>query len=475
MKRTVMTLLAFFLLLAGVSAQKTEPIVGGGYLYLADSLKLDSMYTYWNTYVQLHPKDEVAWRNLSEVEQGKVNGLLYKVHDWHAPLQLRKQLDVMKRMEQAIPGTYTFYYCAHQNGYASEKDRKEMEEHNVPALFYHSNEYADSAIAMLPQDVPASDYDLWAKYLIEKDDTLLLTKVLTQYYESGQYPKERLQYEFNEMQGMEPDGVYLGHTEGDVIGKLILQHVLDVHKDKILYHENLAPKKAYLEVVFDRIGIPFSDEIYQQLYNTDQKVLLLNIMRYIFEQSQRPVYLSAFNIPDMVLGKGVSDELKACLYNEGLTMRYSKKPYNNMAVKRRNVEQRYLLEYLLMSFHPKQKDILPNHLPAEIQEFYYLLLLNDLMPYYKKHNPERHAWLNRLFFCLLGKMYDRYTGGIFIGNKYYQIMLQDDANEGYHYELTERPEEWWRIEPHEDEAVFKQRLEQLKKVTRVLIKTEPLR
>ena len=33
-----------------------------------------------------------------------------------------------------------------------------------------------------------------------------------------------------------------------------------------------------------------------------------------------------------VLGFGLPDELKACLYNEGLTIRYSTKPYDNIAV-----------------------------------------------------------------------------------------------------------------------------------------------
>jgi len=475
MKRTVIALLAFALFMTGTNAQETELIEDGIYLYGVDSLKLDSLYTYWNTYVQFHPKDEVAWRNLSELEQAKVNRLLYKIHHWQAPQQLRKQLNVMKRMEQAIPGTYTFYYCAHVGGYVSEKESKLMEENDVPELFSHPDEYADSAIAVLPKSVPARDYDLWAEYLIEKNDTLLLTKVLTQYYESGLYPEERLQYNFNELQGMEAGGVYLGHNEGDIIGKLILQYVLGVHQDKILYHENLAPREDYLKAVFNRIGIPFSDEIYRQLHSIRQDEMLTNVMRYIFEHSKHPVYLSAFNIPDMVLGKGVPDELKACLYNEGLTMRYSKKPYDNMAVKRRNVEQRYLLEYLLMSFHPKRQSTQRFQVPAEILEFYYLFLLNDLMPYYKKHNPERRAWLNRILTCILSKMESNDSGGFFSGGKFYEIKLKDDADGGCYYELTERPEKYWRIEPDEDEAKQKQMREQMKKTTRVLIKTDPIK
>lgn len=397
MKRIVLTLLAFFLILTGASAQETERIEGRAYLYGVDSLRLDSMYAYWNDFVAEHPKDEVAWRNLSEVEQAKVNRLLYKTHDWHAPQLLRKQLNVIPRMQQAIPGSYTFYYCAHQGGYVSEEESKKMEESGVPTLYSHLDEYADSAIAVLPKKVPAGDYDLWTGYLIQKNDTLLLTKVLTQYYESGLYPEERLQYNFNELQGMEDGGVYLGHTEGDIIGKLILQYVLRVHQDKILYHENLAMTNYYLKTLFNRIGIPFSNEIYSHLFSVYQKDMLPNIMRYIFENSKRPVYLSAHNIQQMVLGKGVPDELKACLYNEGLTMRYSAKPYDNMDVKRRNVEQRYRLEYLRMRFHPEVKSNQRFSFPADALAQNYLNLLHDLLPYYKQHNKERYQWLRGFY------------------------------------------------------------------------------
>ena len=76
MKRTVMTLLAFTLLLAGASAQKVTvakkgkakvTLEDGQSLRHLDSLQLDSVYKYWDKVVTEHPKDEAAWRKLSEV------------------------------------------------------------------------------------------------------------------------------------------------------------------------------------------------------------------------------------------------------------------------------------------------------------------------------------------------------------------------------------------------------------------------
>jgi hypothetical protein len=77
------------------------------------------------------------------------------------------------------------------------------------------------------------------------------------------------------------------------------------------------------------------------------------------------------------------------LYNEGLLLKYSEKPYDNLAVKRRNVEERYLLEYLLVSFRPEWTS--GQRLSAN-----YAVLLADLLPYYAQHDQKRYDWLMRL-------------------------------------------------------------------------------
>ena len=124
MKRIMMTLLIGFMMMTGANAGQTEQIVRGAALYMADSLKLDSMYNYWNRYTLEHPKDEVAWRNLYEVYdvyeyRFLVNHKNYKtgkeISD--AQEQMRRKVGFMYRMEQAIPDSYTFNYCAYDCGY----------------------------------------------------------------------------------------------------------------------------------------------------------------------------------------------------------------------------------------------------------------------------------------------------------------------------------------------------------------------
>lgn len=446
MKRTVMTLLTLLLLLAGASAQKKgkATLVDGPQFRRLDSLQLDSVYKYWDNIVTQHPKDEAAWRKLSDVELERVNRLMLYGKEKEAE-RLHKELNMLERMSQAIPGTYTYYHAANVNGWGR------------PIA------YADSAIAVLPKDVPAEDYDRWAGYLMGKKDTLRLTKVLTQYYESGQYPASALQYDYNELQGMEKGGVYLGQTQGYILGKLILQLVLGVHKDKILCSESTG--KSQVKQMFESIGIPFSDEIYNSFDSPRYDDNLIAIMRYIFEHSKRPVYLSA---SCRFLGK-IPDDLKACLYNEGLTMRYSAKPYNNAAVKRRNVEQRYMMDYLVLQFHPEVKSFHTSKSSSSLA-FNYLILLYDLMPYYKKHKAEQYARLNRIFTGIMSKLSGR--GWSFPNSdKYYTIYYRKEG--GPHYEFQEQT--GYKRDPNDDEETYKRKRDEFfKKNTRVLIKTEPI-
>ena len=211
---------------------------------------------------------------------------------------------------------------------------------------------------------------------------------------------EELQYHFNELQGMEEGAVYLAPHDGDIIGKLILQLVKGVHRDKILYDENCAVWKEYIGSVFKRIGMDFDDALWDKLWSPYQNESYPRIFHHICTHSKRPVYVSATSVTWFCLGDGIPKDLQPHFYNEGLTLRYSPKPYDNMAVKRRNIETRYWMEYLRMSFKPEKRESAEGNLYA----MNYIILLRDQLPYYKKHNAERYTWLRELLTHLYQRL-----------------------------------------------------------------------
>ena len=428
MKRTYFTMLLALTTMM-VSAQQTEHIKRDAALYMADSLKLDSMYHYWNHFVEEHPKDEVAWRNLYEIydtyeKRYLVNHKNYQTGEeiFEAELKMRRKTGVMMRMEQAIPDSYTFNYCAFDCDYEWLKYENPDD---IPDSL--SSHYANRAIELLHDNVARYDYEEWAGYLMSNLDTVRLTRVLTRFYESGLYPADELQYHYNELQGMDEGAVYLGQHYDNVIGKLILQLVKGVHRDKILYNEaSVINYSPFLNGCIQQMGL--SPQIADSLRRNHQDFKgLERLLRYILANVKRPVYLSSNSISRLLFGDGVPEDLKQYLYNEGLTIRYSAKPYDNLRVKRRNVEERYLLDYLRFSFRP-DSDRRYNYL-----SFNYLILLKDLLPYYKTNNPDRFRWLNHLYHDVLAQMEDE---GFVIGTTVFNIHKKED-HRGVHYEVEE--------------------------------------
>ena len=103
MKQRIISMLVGLTLMTGASAQGTELIERGAVLYLTDSLKLDSMYNYWNGFVVQHPKDDVAWRNLFEICYNQEFRL--RVKNWEAGVGYYREnmVPLLERIKKAIP------------------------------------------------------------------------------------------------------------------------------------------------------------------------------------------------------------------------------------------------------------------------------------------------------------------------------------------------------------------------------------
>ena len=150
------------------------------------------------------------------------------------------------------------------------------------SISYH---YANRAIELLPDDAERYDYDMWAGYLMNELDTIRLTTLLTRYFENGLYPADELQYHYNELQGMDEGAIYLGQHDGNVIGKLILQLVKGVHRDKILYNEAaVVNSSSVFNASMQRMG--FSAETADSLLRSSKD---FDGMERVFRYARREV------------------------------------------------------------------------------------------------------------------------------------------------------------------------------------------
>ena len=313
----------------------------------------------WKAQTQRNPKDETAWLNYYHAAH---------YMGWWGNNSDSVVRQVMSEMKQAIPDTYTYNFCAYRavgTGHVEETD---------------GDKYAEAALAKLPDEMEFFDYDQWVCYLAMKGYESRMAQMAKRYFDSGIYSENVLRYGYNELAGMDADGIYIGSGDTSIIPKWLIQDGMGKHKDKtIVAVPFLAVKeyRAWLNKKLD-IQLPELEDGGYEDYQAFERAALQTII----DKYGSKVYFSA------TTSSSVREPWEKNLYNEGLLLKYSKKRYDNLAVKRRNVEERYMLEYLLVSFRPDWTS--GQRLSAN-----YAVLLADLLPYYEKHDQKRYDWLMR--------------------------------------------------------------------------------
>lgn len=316
----------------------------------------------WKAETQRNPKNETAWMNYYHAAH-------YMGWWGNNPDSVIRQ--AMNEMKQAIPDSYTYNFCAYRAIVSGHGDGET-----------DGDKYAEAALAKLPDDMQFFDYDQWVCHLAMKGDETRLTQMAKRYFESGIYSEAVLRYSYNELAGMDEDGIYIANGDAAIIPKWLIQEGMNKHKDKTIVCVSFLAVKEYRDWLCKKLHI--ADPIHEEPYWTEESCSAL--LQAIIDRYGNKVYFSP------TTPSSITDTWKQNLYNEGLLLKYSKKPYDNLAVKRRNVEERYMLEYLLVSFRPEWTA--GQRLSAN-----YAVLLADLLPYYAKHDRKRYDWLMRLLVC----------------------------------------------------------------------------
>lgn len=358
MKRVLFSVALATLLFSTATAQTKGIRVESPIVTEKDFMWYAKQKSIWKTLTEHNPYDETAWLNY-------YNAARYMA--WFYDNQndsTAKQ--VVREMEQTIPDSYTFNFCAYREsvqgkGYGDHK------------------KYAEAALAKLPDEMQFFDYDNWVCYLAMQGDEARMKPLAKRYFDSGIYSEAVLRYSYNELAGMDESGIYIANGDAAIIPKWLIQEGMGMHKDKTIVCASFLAVKEYRDWLCKKLGVV--DPIHEEPYWTDESCNAL--LQVIIDKYGNKVYFST-TTPSSTM-----EPWKNNLYNEGLLLKYSKKPYDNLAVKRRNVEERYMLEYLLVSFRPEWTA--GQRLSAN-----YAVLLADLLPYYAKHDQKRYDWLMKL-------------------------------------------------------------------------------
>lgn len=314
----------------------------------------------WKAETEKNPQNETAWLNYYHAAH---------YMGWWGTSSDSIVREVMNEMKQAIPDSYTYNFCAYRavvSGHSDEKD---------------GDKYAEAALAKLPDDMQFFDYDQWVCYLTMKGYEDRMKQMAKRYFDSGIYSEAVLRYSYNELAGMDEGGIYIANGDAAIIPKWLIQEGMNVHKDKTIVCVSFLTVKEYRQWLGKKLGVTFPE--WESGNYASYDAFEQALIQTIINKYGSKVYFST-TTPSKTM-----EPWEKNLYNEGLTLKYAAKPYDNLAVKRRNVEERYMLEYLLVPFRSDWTS--GQRLSAN-----YAVLLADLLPYYAKHDQKRYDWLMRL-------------------------------------------------------------------------------
>ena len=364
-------LCATSLSLVAQQKERVLPVITTG----KDSTWYAQQYELWDKEVKQHPKSEDAWRNLFTAD--------FYLNNWFT--EERPPLDsvnvILQRMEQAIPGSFTYNYCVYKN------------------YMDGTSEHAERALQLMPRDADLITVDCLLAYLWRTGADAdkgrrgaQFTACAKKLYEGHYYPEYALRYNDNQLLGMPENAIFLGNGDLEVLPKIVLQRAMNLHQGKTVVPSVFLYDERFRDSLCSQLRIqPF--RVNGESVDFDHfPFYFLDFIKYVSDETGRPIYFGpSVKYLEYFVVEEQLELLKSCLYSEGLVQKYSPEPYDNTEASLRAIEK-YKLDFFTD----------PNYIPKDEWEgsknmqLHYMELLYPYIQVYKDlGNMERAEWLRR--------------------------------------------------------------------------------
>ena len=351
--------------------ERVLPVITTG----KDATWYAQQYKLWDKEVKQHPKSEDAWRNLFTAE--------FYLNNWFT--EERPHLDsvnvVLQRMEQAIPGSFTYNYCVYKN------------------YMDGTSQHAERALQLMPRDADLITVDCLLAYLWRTGADAdkgrrgaQFTACAKKLYEGHYYPEYALRYNDNQLLGLPENAIFLGNGDLEVLPKIVLQRAMNLHQGKTVVPSVFLYDERFRDSLCSQLRIqPF--RVNGESVDFDHfPFYFLDFIKYVSDETGRPIYFGpSVKYLEYFVVEEQLELLKSCLYSEGLVQKYSPEPYDNTEASLRAIEK-YKLDFFTD----------PNYTPKDEWEgsknmqLHYMELLYPYIQVYKDlGNMERAEWLRR--------------------------------------------------------------------------------
>ena len=281
----------------------------------------------WQKRVNADPQDQWAWRNLFRAT------CYYEqfTGGWGENQDESRTADVIRRMEATLPDSFVLNLC--KGRFCLTTDEAAKRGDNILR-----------AIELMPENICPEDLEFLAVRLwINDPETPRVKELYTKSYQSRYFPSRHMHFNHNMLQSMQPNALYFSNGDLDTEPMKMLQEALGERTDVIIINLSFLHATTFMDALYKKLNIaPLTLNVQDYGDKYGEKWLEYyeaDIIMYLIKESKRPAYFSPTNPKVSILDTD-------SIYNEGLVLKYSPKPYNNFDVAMHNVKEVYNLEYL---------------------------------------------------------------------------------------------------------------------------------
>lgn len=228
---------------------------------------------------------------------------------------------IIKLAEKSIPNSFEIYYLKANDDKAG-----------------NGNENIMKAQAIKPFDPLLFSWLMnYYEFAQDKANLELISK---KWLESNEMPQEILNTAYNNLVSLEANAILLTNGDNDTYPYWLLQNGQKVRTDVTVLNISLGVIDSYRERLFKENGIP------ELVIKNDSDRRSETLIKHLIENvHDKPIYVGVFT--DQNYYKPYINNM----YLVGLSYKYSKEPFDNLAVIRNNVENKYLLDFLKHAFY----------------------------------------------------------------------------------------------------------------------------
>ena len=271
----------------------------------------------------------------------------------------------------------------------------------------------------MPENACAEDINYLAcRMWIADPESPLVNELFTKSYRNKYYPARIMQFNRNMLLCMEPNAIYFPNGDLDSAPMKMLQEALGERKDVTIINVSFLHADSFMNALYKKLNIkPLTLNVQDYgKYGKDwYKHYEADIIMYLIKESGRPAYFSPTNPKTSILDK-------KNIYNEGLVLKYSSKPYDNFAKAMQNVKEVYNLEYLA-----EPDFVYDSWETSGMTDMNHVTLLANLISKFRKKGDKAQA--ERLY-GILSKCLERCSNSFPAKSKeYYEILLKEQLEE----------------------------------------------